>query len=487
MAKKENVFSKILGRVSIRRILGNSFARAFLILGGITMLLPLGWMVTTALKDEWTIQNYPGKWKISIPQIAIKDTLLLDYILVMNDELEEWVLEDLEEKITPWQGEGVGLSSSTGHTFLERQGQQKEVLPKVGKRMLAIDYDFTQNSQRSWRRSFKTPLRIENALNISFWVYGNDCGYELSLEITDGDRVFSTEEPLLVNFRGWRKLYAVFRPEDLYGERVLFIAQDKFGPIAFKTTDDIHISLQEIKFSLTRLSYPKVLLNKALNNFRLVWRSIPFGRYYANTLFIALVVTLGQVATSALAAYAFARLDFPGRDKIFYGYLATMMIPGAVTMIPRFIMVKWFGWFDTLYALIIPGLSTTYGTFLLRQFFKALPKDLEDAAKIDGCSLFGIFWRIILPLSKPALITLAVISFMGSWQMFLWPLIVTKSQEYWTLQIGLAYMGGRGGEMGSQYNLIMAGALLVLIPQVIIFMAAQKFFQRGIVLSGLKE
>jgi len=486
VARKENVFTEILGRMSIRRILGNSAARIFLILGGIIMLLPLGWMLTTALKDEWTIQNYPGKWKISIPQTAVKDTLLFDYILVMNDELEEWVLEDFEEERTPWQGNFVELSSSA-RASLRRKGLEKEALPKVGRRMLAVEYDFTGNSQGSWKRSFETPIEIKNALNIGFWVYGNDCGYELSLEITDGDRVFSTEEPLLVNFRGWRKLYAVFRPEDRYGERVLFVAKDKFGPITFKPTDEISLAPQEIKFSLARLSYPKVLLNKALNNFRMVWRSVPFSRYYLNTLFIAFVVTLGQVMTSALAAYAFARLDFPGRDKIFYGYLATMMIPGAVTMIPRFIMVKWFGWFDTLYALIIPGLSTTYGTFLLRQFFKTLPRDLEDAAKIDGCSLFGIFWRIILPLSKPALITLTVISFMGAWQMFLWPLIVTKSQEYWTLQIGLAYMGGRSGEMGSQYNLIMAGALVVLIPQVIIFMVAQKFFQRGIVLSGLKE
>jgi multiple sugar transport system permease protein len=473
--------------MSIRRILGNSAARAFLILGGIVMLLPLGWMLTTALKDEWTIQNYPGKWKISIPQSALKDTLLMDYILVMNDELEEWVLEDFEEPVTPWTATGAEVSSSTAHTFFEGTERQKKGEPKVGERMLAIDYDFTETSQGQWQRSFSPPTRIENALNISFWVYGNDCGYELSLEFTDGDRVFSTKEPLLVNFRGWRKLYAVFWPEDQYGERVLFAAQGKGGPITFAPTDNIHISPKKMKFTLIRLSYAKVLLNKILNNFRLVLRSIPFSRYYVNTLLIAFAVTLGQVATSAFAAYAFARLDFPGRDKIFYGYLATMMIPGAVTMIPRFVMVKWFGWFDTLYALIIPGLSTTYGTFLLRQFFKTLPRDLEDAARIDGCSLFGIFWRIILPLSKPALITLTVISFMGAWQMFLWPLIVTKSQEYWTLQIGLAYMGGRGGEMGSQYNLIMAGALIVLIPQVIIFMAAQKFFQRGIVLSGLKE
>ena len=487
MAKRENSFSEILGRMSMRRILGNSAARAFLILGGMVMLLPLGWMLTTALKDEWTIQNYPGKWKISIPQTAVKDTLLLDYILVMNDELEEWVLEDFEEPVTPWEAQGMEVSSSAAHTFFAGTERQKKVEPKVGERMLTIDYDFTRNAQGQWQRSFKQPMRIENALNMSLWVYGNDCGYELSLEFTDGDRVFSTQEPLLVNFRGWRKLYVAFRPEDQYGELALFTAHGKDGPITFAPTDDIHISPQEIKFSLTPLAYPKVLFNKAVNNFRLVWRSIPFGRYYVNTLLIAFAVTLGQVMTSALAAYAFARLDFPGRDKIFYGYLATMMIPGAVTMIPRFVMVKWFGWFDTLYALIIPGLSTTYGTFLLRQFFKTLPKDLEDAARIDGCSLFGIFWRIILPLSKPALITLTVISFMGAWQMFLWPLIVTKSQEYWTLQIGLAYMGGRGGEMGSQYNLIMAGALIVLIPQVIIFMAAQKFFQRGIVLSGLKE
>ena len=156
---------------------------------------------------------------------------------------------------------------------------------------------------------------------------------------------------------------------------------------------------------------------------------VPFLRFYLNSIFVTSCVTFGQVATSSMAAYAFARLKFPGRDRIFFAYLATMMVPGAVTMIPVFILLKYLGWIDTYKAIILPGIFTAYGTFMLRQFFLTMPKDLEDAAKIDGCSYFGIFWKIILPLSKPALATLTTFTFMGNWMSFMWPLIVLNTEQ----------------------------------------------------------
>ena len=162
-------------------------------------------------------------------------------------------------------------------------------------------------------------------------------------------------------------------------------------------------------------------------NYPKAWNAVPFARGYMNSIFVAVTVTFGQVFTSSLAAYAFARLSFPGRDKLFLGYLGTMMIHGAVTMIPVFILLRKLGWIDTYKALIIPSMFSAYGTFMLRQFFMSLPTDLEDAAKIDGCSLFGIYTKIILPLSKPALATLTIFTFMGSWMSFMWPLIVTNS------------------------------------------------------------
>lgn len=217
-----------------------------------------------------------------------------------------------------------------------------------------------------------------------------------------------------------------------------------------------------------------------------VWRIVPFARFYLNSIFVAACVTLGQVLTSACAAYAFSRLRFPGRDKLFFAYLATMMIPYSVVLVPVYILMVYFRWIDTYKALIIPAMFTAYGTFLLRQFFMTIPRDLEDAARIDGCSLFGIFWRIILPLSKPALATLTMFTFMASWNNFMWPLLVTNSQEKATLPVGLSYFQEVYQYTQPDWSLLMAGSLLAVLPVIILFVFTQRFFVEGIKLTGIK-
>jgi len=218
-------------------------------------------------------------------------------------------------------------------------------------------------------------------------------------------------------------------------------------------------------------------------NYVKVWAVVPFAQFYLNSIFVSLCITFGQVATSAMAAYAFARLSFPGRDKIFFGYLATMMIPGAVTMIPVFILLRHFGWIDTYKALILPGIFSAYGTFMLRQFFLTLPKELEDAAKIDGCSYFKIFWHIILPLSKPALATLTTFTFMGAWMNLMWPLIVVNTHTKYTLPVGLAYFQG---VHGTDWTLLMAASMMMILPILLVFIFNQRFFVEGIKLAGIK-
>lgn len=213
------------------------------------------------------------------------------------------------------------------------------------------------------------------------------------------------------------------------------------------------------------------------------WYVVPFAKFYLNSLFVTAAVTFGQVATSAMAAYSFSRLKFPGREKIFFGYLATMMVPGAVTMIPVFILLRSLGWVDTYKALIIPGIFTAYGTFMLRQFFLTLPKELEDAAKIDGCNYFTIFWKIILPLSKPALATLTTFTFMGAWMNFMWPLIVINTEDKFTLPVGLAYFQSLHH---TDWTLLMAASVMMILPILIVFIFNQRFFVEGIKLSGIK-
>lgn len=217
-----------------------------------------------------------------------------------------------------------------------------------------------------------------------------------------------------------------------------------------------------------------------------VWTVVPFAWFYFNSLFVCIAVTLAQVATSALAAYAFSRLKFPGREKMFFLYLATMMIPGSVTLIPVFVLMRVFGWIDTYKALIIPAAFSAYGTFMLRQFFMTIPRDLEDAAKIDGCNYWSIFCKVILPLSKTALATLTVFVALGNWVSFMWPLLVTNSVEKRTLPVGLAYFQEMYQYAQPDWGLLMAGSLVTMAPVVIIFLFSQKFFVEGIKLTGMR-
>ena len=193
-------------------------------------------------------------------------------------------------------------------------------------------------------------------------------------------------------------------------------------------------------------------------------------------------MTILQLVTCSFAGYAFARLRFPGRDTLFLGYLATLMIPGQVTIIPNFILLRILGWIDTYQALILPNAFSAFGTFLLRQFFSTLPADLEDAAKIDGCSYFGIYRHVILPLSKPALSSLTVFTWLGQWNSFIWPLIVINSVEMNTLTVGLRTLQG---QYNTQWTLLMSGSVLALLPVLILFVLAQRTFISGMALSGM--
>ncbi|MBN1895174.1 carbohydrate ABC transporter permease [bacterium] len=232
--------------------------------------------------------------------------------------------------------------------------------------------------------------------------------------------------------------------------------------------------------------YPPKWLPAGLHpeNYVRAFQAAPFGRFYLNSLAVALTVTAGQLVTCSMAAFAFARLRFRGRDLLFYIFLGTMMIPYHVTMIPSFMILHRLGWIDTYKALIVPGLASAFGTFLLRQFFLSIPKDLEDSAYIDGCSRFGVLWRIILPLSKPALATLAIFTFMGVFNDFIWALVVINSEEMRTVQLGLAVFRDR---YVTEWDLLMAGSVTATLPILMVFFFAQKYFIKGITLSGLKE
>jgi multiple sugar transport system permease protein len=210
----------------------------------------------------------------------------------------------------------------------------------------------------------------------------------------------------------------------------------------------------------------------------------PFERYIFNSLFVAISVAVLQVLIAAMGAYAFARLQFPGRDRLFLVYLATMIIPHQLTLVPQYVLVSRLGWVDRYPSLIVPSLFSALLTFLLRQFFLTIPRDLEDAARLDGAGYLRTFMTIILPLSGPGLATSAILAFMSSWTSFLWPLIVTRSRDFRTVPVGLASLRD---EMGTtDFAQIMAGTVLAMVPMFILFVLLQRYIVQGVAASGLK-
>jgi len=220
------------------------------------------------------------------------------------------------------------------------------------------------------------------------------------------------------------------------------------------------------------------------DNYQIVLRTVNMGRYMLNTTFVAIGVVTGQIITSMMGGYAFARINFPGRDLLFRIYLGTIMIPFVVIMIPIYKMMLTFGWLDKFQALIIPWIFTAAGTFLFRQFFKSIPKDLEEAAIIDGASRWTILWRVFAPLSVPAIATQATISFLYAWNSFIWPLVAIQSKSNYVVTQGLADI--QGGYHASP-PIIMAGATLVILPTVLVFLLAQRYFVEGVATTGMKN
>lgn len=231
--------------------------------------------------------------------------------------------------------------------------------------------------------------------------------------------------------------------------------------------------------------YPPALLPAVpqWDNFPAALTALPFDRFFRNSAILAAFMVVGQLVTGALGGYAFARFRFSGRGAVFAAYLAALMVPGIVLLIPRFLLIDALGGVDTIAGLVSTELVSVWGVFLMRQFFLTLPKETEDAARIDGAGEWAIFWRIALPLARPALATLALFAFIDAWKSFLWPLIITRSMEMRTVEVGIASFHGL---YYANWPYQMAAAVTALAPVLIAFLVAQQFFTRGIQLTGIR-
>ncbi len=221
------------------------------------------------------------------------------------------------------------------------------------------------------------------------------------------------------------------------------------------------------------------------NNIPRLLDVLPFGRLYLNSIIVTGGTVLGVLLTSSLAGFAFAKYQFPGREVLFYVILSTMMIPFFVTLIPVFYIVRQLGWIDTYQGLVLPGIVSAYGIFLMRQFTLSIPDELIDAARIDGASEPLIYWRIVLPLTRPALATLGTFTFIGSWNAFLWPLLVINNRDLMTVPLGLNNLRTFASE-ARNLDLLMVGTALSVVPTLFIFIFLQRYFIQGIALTGLK-
>jgi multiple sugar transport system permease protein len=242
----------------------------------------------------------------------------------------------------------------------------------------------------------------------------------------------------------------------------------------------------------TSLKGPTEMFSPTPNLIPKAWRwqnyveafdQVPFARFYFNSVFVTFTRVLGQVVFAAAAGFAFARLRFPGRNILFFLILAVMMVPGQVTLVPNYVLLRDLGWLDSYQGLIVPSLFSAFGTFLMRQFFLSMPQDLLDAASIDGCNPLQTFSFIALPLARTVLVAFGVLVTLWSWNDLLWPLIITKSTDMQLLSVGIAYFQG---QFVSNYAVMMAAATLSTIPMIILFVVAQRFLIEGITMSGLK-
>lgn len=247
----------------------------------------------------------------------------------------------------------------------------------------------------------------------------------------------------------------------------------------------IWMLLTSLKTYAESIHVPPVLIPEHFQwgNYYEVFELLPFFKFMLNTFIITVVRTAGQLFFCSLAAYAFARIEFPGRNVLFMLALAVLMVPGQVFLLPQYMIMVKLGWLNSLQAVIVPGLFSAFGTFLLRQFFMGLPKELEEAARLDGCNHFQIYWKIMLPLAKPGLIALGIFTTLWSWNELMWPLIVNSSPDSMTLSAGLSSLQG---QYLTNYPILMAGSFLAILPMLILFIFLQKQFIEGIAVTGGK-
>ena len=350
----------------------------------------------------------------------------------------------------------------------------------------SLSYDFQDANTTNITVTVASPIPIDRIRRITLPIRGDASYHRLSLAVSVGNgTTYQPARPFVLESALWKD--AVWRLHGIPGELEsshITMQQVKTNP-AVQSTMEAGVENQLfLQLTIHQPAYLSIVWDKFTSNYRNLWKTVPYNRYFVNSVFIATASTLLTLFFCSLGGYAFAKYQFRGQKILFGILLASMMVPFQVLLVPLFGLMYDIGWLNSYKAIIIPFSVGAFGVFLMRQFIVTIPSELLDAARIDGCSEFGIYYRIVLPIIKPALGALTIYSFLGSWNGYLWPLIILRDEVKYTLPIGLANLVGIYRQ---DYGMLMAGTLLSLMPIVILFLAMQREFVQGITLGGVKE
>ncbi len=433
--------------------------------------------VATLLPEVWngTAESIIKEVENSIIPETINTILKSVYREVALGTIE---IEDLEFNRTEVESVMWDTDSDTGQQIHEADHEEL---------IAALSYNFQDENNIRLTTTIKSPIPIDSIRRIILPVRGDASYHHLSLSVSVNGTTYQPTRPFVLNTAQsentiWRlhgipgELESSHIPMQQFVSKQELLKSEAPGP----DTENI-LSLQ---LTIHRPSYLSIVWDKLTTNYRNLWKSVPYNRYFINSVFIATASTLLTLFFCSLAGYAFAKYQFRGKTILFGILLASMMIPFQVLLVPLFGLMYDIGWLNSYKAIIIPFSVGAFGVFLMRQFIVTIPSELLDAARIDGCSEFGIYYRIVLPIIKPALGALTIYSFLSSWNGYLWPLIVLRDEAKYTLPIGLANLIGIYRQ---DYGMLMAGTLLSLLPIVVLFLAMQREFVQGITLGGVKE
>ena len=355
-----------------------------------------------------------------------------------------------------------------------------------------LSYEFRDSKTVRMTASISSPIPVERIRRVILPIRGDASYHHLDLTVSvlpsTGNTRSTTYQPtrsFILESELWKD--AVWRLHGTPGELEsshITMAQVETNIESLPTTGTRTETQLFLQLTIHQPGYLSIVWDKFTSNYRNLWKTVPYNRYFINSVFIATASTLLTLFFCSLGGYAFAKYDFRGQKILFGILLASMMVPFQVLLVPLFGLMYDIGWLNSYKAIVIPFSVGAFGVFLMRQFIVSIPSELLDAARIDGCSEFGIYYRVVLPIIKPALGALTIYSFLGSWNGYLWPLIILRDEAKYTLPIGLANLVGIYRQ---DYGMLMAGTLLSLMPIVILFLAMQREFVQGITLGSVKE